>query len=136
MKHNFKIKRIDTPNESDCWAIALSQALNIDYNIIYKQFKHMLASDGSVESDIVKGYLKKEGYTIVTSSLSLIDAIRVYDRINGILFALESINGNYHIVYIEDNIIHDGKELNDDMLWWFIKEYEVIWIAKKLNNFE
>lgn len=136
MKDKYTIKRIKTNNENDCWAIALSNALGIEYDKIYKQFKYMINKDnGSVDSKIINGYLKQQGYTIITTKILLRDAIRLYNTNHGILFAMKDTTDQYHITYIKDKTIYESDELTDDMLWWYLNEFELIWVAIKLNGF-
>ncbi len=135
MNHKFKIERMETSNQNDCWAIALSKALDEDYDKVYRRFKHFHSGNG-VEADIIEGYLRHKGYFIVTTKMELMNAIRVYDNKTGIIFAMEDQEGGRHIVYIKENIIYEGTELDDDMLFWYIKEYKLLFIAKKLNGFD
>jgi hypothetical protein len=132
----FQIKTIPTENENDCWAIALSQALNVKYDKIYKLFKHFINADGSLSTLITQGYLQNNGFTVYNVDNSLKDVLRVYNRKNGIVIAMTDKIGGSHIVYIEGLTIYESKDLTNDMLWWYITEYNVDWIAIKLENYE
>ncbi len=131
----FKFVTVNTEYHNDCWAIALSKALDVDYKEIRKQFKHMIDTDNSVESGIIKGYLKQKGYTVIPSTNSLKNALRLFNLTNGILFAIEN-EDEKHIVYIKGNKIYEGDTCTEDMMWWYIERYKLMWLAIKMEDYE
>ena len=59
------MKKVNTgvirKNINDCWCTAISKALNIDYDIVYKDFEPFLADNKGAHIDVISAYLKNKG---------------------------------------------------------------------------
>ena len=91
-------------HDNDCWCDAIALATNKQYDTIYKKFKEFTNNDGSLLVGYFQSYLQTNGYVRITSSLSLYDAMQVYNNKNGIVIELE----DNHTIYVKDNVIHEG----------------------------
>lgn len=130
----FKFIETETGFDNDCWCVALSYALDIEYTKLRKQFKHLIYKDGGLEQGITKGYLKQQDYSIIDTTLDLQNALRIYNLKNGIIFMIENKDNEHHVVYVKGNKIYDNYD--SDMMWWYIKEFKVNYVAIKLESYE
>lgn len=63
----MKLKRTVTPHKygSDCWNLAIAQAVDKDYYLVRRDLDQQCAPDGSLNQKYTNYYLISHGYTFV-----------------------------------------------------------------------
>lgn len=108
MKINTNVTR---KHYNDCWCTAISKALEVDYDKLYKTFKPFLEENKGANLNVIRAYLINKGYMAISVDLSLKDALKLYNtnlesRTIISLVAKEDKNLG-HMIYVKDKIIYD-----------------------------
>lgn len=119
---------------NDCWCTAISKALEMDYDKVYKDFKLFKHPKGGMDIAIIRAYLINKGYEAIKVNLDLKTALSVYNTSKeaGTIFSLtmgEDYDG--HIIYVKDKVIYD--DVKDFEYDEYIEQYKVDKVFIKPN---
>ena len=123
MKINRSVVR---KNYNDCWCTAISKALEIDYDKVYKDFKLFKHSKGGMDLKIIEAYLKNKDYEAISVDLDLKAALFIYntkENAHTIFSLITEDEENAHIIYVKDMIIYD--DIKDFEYDEFVNQYNV-----------
>ena len=133
MKINTNVTR---KYQNDCWCTSISKSTGLNYDRVYKDFKHFLQDNKGADLQTIRAYLNNKGYHSISVELDLKTSLQIYNTNEEAhtIFSLEdSSDSNLgHMVFVKDKVIYD--DLNEIDYNNYIDNWNVdmVFIKEKL----
>lgn len=120
----IKLKQTESKNKNDCWNVALSKFLNIEYQDVRNDLKQFIQEDGCVDSRVIVTYVEMKKWVYSFSiNTSLINIINVLKDTEAILFLKEEDEVIEHVVYYKNKTIYD--DIEERQMSYYFNNFKV-----------